>query len=321
VGAPAPSDALADFVAPAPPPPAELAPLPAHRGGLTMLSYTRLAHDANVAAIAAPPGDALALDPAEFDVDDTAGDVGDDDLRPGAQSGLLLHDVLEVADLATARDAPDLAAWSGDPEVRAQLADKARARGVAERYLPHAAAIVYRTLAAPLTLVDGTQLPPLVAADALAREVEFGFPIPAIPAIPARARPPRGLVKGFIDALVAWDSDLWVLDYKSDLLVGDDLAAAAQRRVREHYAVQARLYAIAADRVRGSRRLAGLLFAFVRHDVVVPVRITDATIAGWTDWLAHIAEPAELAEPARATQPTQPAPPARPAVPALELRA
>ena len=52
-----------------------------------------------------------------------------------------------------------------------------------------------------------------------------------------------------------------------------DLAAAAQRRVREHYAVQARLYAIAADRLRGARRLAGLLFAFVRHDIVVPVRV------------------------------------------------
>jgi exodeoxyribonuclease V beta subunit len=317
---PAPADALADFTPPAPPPPAELAPLPASRGGLTMLSYTRLAHDANVAAIAAAPGDALAIDPAEFDVDDTAGAVGEDELRPGAQSGLLLHDVLEVADLAVARAAPDVAEWSDDPEVRAQLADKARARGVAERYLRHAAALVYRTLTAPLTLVDGTQLPSLVAADAVAREVEFGFPIPAIPASPARVRPPRGLVKGFIDALVAWDNDLWVLDYKSDLLAGDDLAAAAQRRVREHYAVQARLYAIAADRLRGTRRLAGLLFAFVRHDVVVPVRVTDATIAGWTEWLAHVADPRELPEPARPTGIAPPAQPARPAPLVLELR-
>jgi hypothetical protein len=102
---------------------------------------------------------------------------------------------------------------------------------------------------------------------------------------------PRGLVKGFIDALVAWDDDLWVLDYKSDLLAGDDLAAAAQRRVRERYAVQARLYAIAADRLRGPRRLAGLLFAFIRHDIVVPVRIGDDTLAAWNDWLIQIAAP------------------------------
>jgi hypothetical protein len=100
--------------------------------------------------------------------------------------------------------------------------------------------------------------------------------------------PPRGLVKGFIDALVAWDDELWVLDYKSDLLVGDDLAARAQERVRERYAVQARLYALAADRLRGRRRLAGLLFAFLRHDLVVPVPVADDTLAAWRDWLARV---------------------------------
>ncbi len=298
---PPPSDALANFIAP--PPPAspaspgsvDLAPLAAARGGLTMLSYTRLAHDANVAAIPVSPGDALAIDPAEFDVDDSAGEVGATDLPPGADSGLLLHDVLEIADLEVARRAPDLAAWSGDPEVAAQIASKARERGVAERALPHAASIVYQTLTAPLALVDGTTLPPLLDAIAFAREVEFGYPIPTIPAIPdtrASAGPPRGLVKGFIDGLVAWDDDLWVLDYKSDLLAGDDLAAVAQRRVRERYAVQARLYAIAADRLRGPRRLAGLLFAFIRHGIVVPVRIADDTLATWSAWLAQISEPA-----------------------------
>jgi exodeoxyribonuclease V beta subunit len=285
---PPPPDALATFVAPPPPPPAELAPLPAIRGGLTMLSYTRLAHDANVAAIPVRPGDALAIDPAEFDVDDTLGEVGATDLPPGADSGLLLHDVLEVADLAVARRAPDAEAWFADRAVAAQIADSARARGVAERYWQHAASILHRTLTAPLALIDGTALPPLAAAAAFAREVEFGYPIPSRA---ARTAPPLGLVKGFIDGLVAWDDDLWVLDYKSDLLVGDDLAAAAQRRVRERYAVQARLYAIAADRMRGSRRLAGLLFAFVRHDVTVPVRITAETLAHWSDWLAQIAEP------------------------------
>ncbi|HST40216.1 MAG TPA: 3'-5' exonuclease, partial [Conexibacter sp.] len=282
---PPPGDALARFQAPPPPVAAELAPLSAIRGGLTMLSYTRLAHDANVAAVAVHPGDALAIDPAEFDVDDTAGEVGAMDLPPGADAGLLLHDVLEIADLEAARHAPDLAAWADDPEIAAQITDKARERGIAERYLPHAAQIVYKTLTAPFALVDGTTLPPLVDAIAFAREVEFGYPIPANPARPG---PTRGLVKGYIDGLVAWDDDLWVLDYKSDLLVGDDLAAAAQRRVRERYAVQARLYAIAADRMRGRRRLAGLLFAFIRHDLVVPVRIGDAALATWHDWLVQI---------------------------------
>jgi len=297
---PAPADALADFAPPAPPRPRELAPLPAIRGGLTMLSYTRLAHQPDATAIATAPGDALALDPAEFDVDDdeleataVADAIGATDLPPGADSGLLLHDLLEVADLDWVRRAPDAAAWLDDPEIAAMVAGKARERGIAEPYLRHAAAIAHRALTAPLALIDGSALPPMIDAAALAREVEFGYPIPAIPASPAlpavgAAAPPRGLVKGFIDALVAWDDDLWVLDYKSDLLVGDDLAALAQERVRERYAVQARLYAIAADRLRGRRRLAGLLFAFVRHDLVVPVRVTDDTLAAWTGWLARI---------------------------------
>ena len=51
-----------------------------------------------------------------------------------------------------------------------------------------------------------------------------------------------------------------------------------------------RLYALAADRMRGSRKLAGLLFAFVRHDVVVPIRVTADTLAGWTSWLGSLAE-------------------------------
>jgi len=107
-----------------------------------------------------------------------------------------------------ARRAHDLAAWSADPRSRRSLAGKARERGVAERALPHAASIVYQTLTAPLALVDGTTLPPLMEAIAFAREVEFGYPIPAVPGISASGGPPRGLVKGFIDGLVAWDDDL-----------------------------------------------------------------------------------------------------------------
>ncbi|HEY5949914.1 MAG TPA: hypothetical protein VIV40_30680, partial [Kofleriaceae bacterium] len=69
---------------------------------------------------------------------------------------------------------------------------------------------------------------------------------------------------------------------------GTDLGAAAAERVREHYNVQARLYALAADKLRGSRKLAGLLFAFVRHGIVVPIRIADDSLASWSHWLATL---------------------------------
>nr|MDQ3370654.1 hypothetical protein [Myxococcota bacterium] len=57
--------------------------------------------------------------------------------------------------------------------------------------------------------------------------------------------------------------------------------------------VQARLYGLAADRLRGRRKLAGLLFAFVRHGLTVPVRIDDGTLATWAAWLATIAATAD----------------------------
>ncbi len=295
-----PPDALATFVAAPPPPSVELPPLAPERTGLTMLSYTRLANDLDAAAIAARPGDILAFDPAEFAVDDTAGEVGPGELPPGASAGLLLHDVLELVDLDRMRGA-DRITWARDPQVQAQLIAAARTRGIDRDRLDHAAAVIHHTLTAPLALIDGTTLPSLADAPQLAREVEFSYPLPAgpgwtgagVPLAPGPAAAPgRGLVKGFIDALVAWtDDELWVLDYKSDLLSGEDLARAAEQRVKEHYAVQARLYAIAADRMRGSRRLAGLLFQFVRHGIVVPVRIAGDTLEVWTTWLANLPAP------------------------------
>ncbi|HEY5920566.1 MAG TPA: UvrD-helicase domain-containing protein [Kofleriaceae bacterium] len=284
---PAPADALGDFDVPAPPPVVALAPLDAARAGLAMLSYTRLARD--LAAVKIEPAELpLAIDPAEFAIDTRPAEAAaplielpPDELPPGADSGLLLHDLFENADLAGVRAAPDPVAWTADRSVATMIADHARERGVADTYWAHAARVVHGTLRAPLALADGRELPPLVDAAQLAREVEFAYPIPG--AVPA-----RGLVKGFIDALVVYDNELWVLDYKSDLLGGNDLAASARERVHEHYNVQARLYALAADKLRGDKQLAGLLFAFVRHNIVVPLRVDADTLATWSHWLATL---------------------------------
>ncbi|HEU4612875.1 MAG TPA: UvrD-helicase domain-containing protein [Kofleriaceae bacterium] len=287
--APAPADALADVDVPAPPVVTPLAPLAPARAGLAMLSYTRLARDLDAVTIEAA-GVSLAIDAAEFAIDartpdahaaDAVVELPPDELPPGADSGLLLHDLFEHAELAVVRAEPDVEAWRARPDVAKLIADRARERGIADACLAHAARLVHRTLREPLDLGDGTSLPALVDATALAREVEFAYPIPG-------PTPPRGLVKGFIDALVAWDDELWVLDYKSDLLAGSDLRAAATERVHDHYAVQAHLYGLAADRLRGTCRLAGLLFAFVRHGVVVPLRIGDGTLVTWSQWLENL---------------------------------
>jgi len=301
-----PPDALAGFVAPPPPPAVDLLPLPPSRAGLAMLSYTRLAraHAPAPTPTAAVPV-SREIDPAEFDIDDNASPssaavtsptLDPADLPPGASSGLLLHDVLEIADLALARrTVTDSAAWASDPTVTAQLADAARARGVPAICLPRAAALIHATLTAPLALVDGTELPPLVAATALAREVEFAYPLPP------NTINTRGLVKGYIDALALYDEALWVVDYKSDVLPEAHRVAAAQERVRSHYAIQAKLYALAAQRLchptssvaslasRRPRHFAGLLFVFVRYGISVPMQVDPDALERWTDWLAALA--------------------------------
>jgi len=273
---PAPDDALAGFAAPAPPPTVITPRLAAERAGLTTLSYTRLARDAAGAAIMPTP---TAFEAAEERVDDARGTevivVGPDELPPGADAGLMLHDVLEVADLSVVRTAPDAAAWRSDPDVARQLAAAARARGIADRYVRHASERIHATLTEPLALIDGSELPPLVAADQLAREVEFAYPYRA-------SSGSTGLVKGFIDAMVVYGDELWVLDYKSDALGSPSDAKA---RVAEHYDVQARLYALAAERMCPDLRFAGLLFAFVRYGVVVARRVDAEKLAEWRTWL------------------------------------
>ncbi|MBV8757566.1 MAG: UvrD-helicase domain-containing protein [Deltaproteobacteria bacterium] len=254
-----PADALASFDVPPPPALAEIAPVT--RAGLAMWSYTRLAHDLAIARSA--DLSAAEIERAELDADadaaapDARDELPADELPPGSDSGLFLHDLFEHVDLRVAEATAE------------QLADFGRQRGIAPAYHAHAARLVRETLVQPLG-----DLPPLVEATALAREVEFAYPIPGAPG--------RGLVKGFIDALVVYGDDLWVLDYKSDRLANP---ARAKEHAFEHYGVQARLYSLAADKLRGSRALRGVLFAFVRHGVVVPITVDGDALATYASWL------------------------------------
>jgi len=97
-------------------------------------------------------------------------------------------------------------------------------------------------------------------------------------------------VKGYIDALALYDQALWVVDYKSDVLPEGQRIAAAHQRVRDRYAIQAKLYALAAERLcHPPHHLAGLLFVFVRYGIAVPMPVDGDALARWTAWLAALA--------------------------------
>ncbi len=273
---PAPPDALAGFETPPLPQSAETMPISGPKAGLRMLSYTRLSRTS-------------AGDPSQ-----DFGDASDlrrsqlppDELPAGAHTGLFLHDLFERAHLDDLRGATDPRGWAEQPRPAALIAECGRARGIDPTYHHHAARIVYATLAQPVVLTDGSVFPPLIHAASLAREIGFSFPLGQLDT-EGRRHSNRGLVEGYIDALVAWDDELWIVDYKSDILNGDPQQVAANH-VHEHYAVQQRLYALAVDRMRGDRRLAGMLFPLVRYGVAVAVRIDPDKLAAWGAWLTTV---------------------------------
>jgi len=269
-------DALADLAFT--PPAIASVPAPAivgARAGRAVVSYTRLAHDRAASG-------AIALDAADFDRDDepTPIEAPGDHLPGGAATGLFVHEVLEHVDLDSAAAEPDPDAWAAAPAVAAVFRAAARHHAIDERYLPHAHRVVHATLTTELDLGAET-LPPLLQASHRAREIDFAYPLPGPPG--------RGLVRGVIDLLVRWDDRLWIVDYKTDRLPLPATRKAAVARVAEHYQIQARLYGLAGARLAGeTSRLGGLLYWFVRDQIVVPLPCGPGELADWQRWLERI---------------------------------
>ncbi|MCE9576193.1 MAG: UvrD-helicase domain-containing protein [Deltaproteobacteria bacterium] len=255
------------------PEPAPPAPLASAQIGFAVTSFTQLARAGVVDAIDVrsvrgdPEAPLLPLPPT--------------DLPPGAATGVFLHELLEDLDFAQADT--DLATWCAQPSVVATFASVARRHGIDDpAHLDHARRMIHETLTLPIP-VGAQALPPLCRATRVAREVEFTFPLPDA----------SGFVTGFIDLLVAWDDQVWVIDYKSNVLSGLGLAAA-EDTVEHHYALQLQLYALAARRMLGtatavSTTLGGVLFWFLRPQLVVARTPSDAELDRWERNLGVIA--------------------------------
>lgn len=273
--------------APSPPPP-ERSPLelsPWQRG-LALLSYSRLAAEGSIGVVANTPELPIDEEPAP-DVPEVLAPTM---LPPGADAGLFLHDVLERVDLDDVRRARarglTAATWAAAPSIDELLVAAARQRRIELDKARPAAELIYGALTRPLAVTGAlsAELPPLVEAE-LAREVEFLFPLPARSEY---ERGSRGFVKGYLDVLARYGEDLWVVDYKSDWL-GEATPALARQRVEDKYLLQARLYAVAAQRmVPHGHRLAGLVFLFLRHHLAIGVATPPADLAAWHGWLAQL---------------------------------
>ncbi len=258
------------------------------RAGLLITSYSRLAGRSHLPV----RGD----ETAELDRDEEAVVVAPaDDLPGGTGTGNFLHELLEAVPLDTVREEPAPEAWAAIPAIDRLLRRIARRHGIAERLLPRAAAIVHEALASSL----GPDLPPVIGARRVRRELEFLYPIPE-EGHPLLSRPEvafgpvevhRGFVKGFIDLVFEHEGRVYFADWKSDLLAAYHADALAAR-VRERYEVQARLYSLAIVKHLGIRtadqfeaRFGGLLYLFLRGlgggEGRYFFRPSFATVAGW----------------------------------------
>ncbi|CAN5212529.1 exodeoxyribonuclease V subunit beta [soil metagenome] len=200
--------------------------------------------------------------------------------RRGAAAGVCLHAIAETIDWSASSDA-----WLGiiDRELDRSAIEPADAAAVAEWFEEVRDAPIAMPGRAPFRLRDlaPSQWHREVAFDVPLRDADFagvaqvardaGFAVPELP--PHRW---RGMLRGFIDALVIHDDKLFVLDWKSNHL-GDDYGdyddTAMQAEMRLHgYHLQHLLYSVAVLRflrrrsstVDVTERFGGVVYAFIR---------------------------------------------------------
>jgi exodeoxyribonuclease V beta subunit len=199
-------------------------------------------------------------------------------LPGGVDTGLFLHELLEKVEFRAALGR-DRKQWAAQPEVAQLLADTSVRWGIADQHLDDAVNLVFATLTSPLELGD-LPLPSLATAEHYGKEVEFTF------AAPGDAD--HKYVRGVLDLALVVAGQLWIIDYKSDVL-GDAQPSAV---VAQRYLEQARLYGLAGLRLEHPRlRFAGVVFWFLRNQQRVIIPATAAERQSWQEWFADLELP------------------------------
>lgn len=186
--------------------------------------------------------------------------LGENDLPAGAQTGRALHALLEQVDLGRLR--VPFGEWQADPNIRQLGRTLLDDHELDAKHLDALLSLGYHVLTAPVPSLP-LALPALLTADKLAREVPFLYPDPS---------EPTRLLTGAIDVLAVFGTSAWIIDYKTDAIEAHQAHALA----REHYGLQAAIYAAAAARcLPADCALAGVLVWYVRPNVAVSVLTSD----------------------------------------------
>ncbi|WP_306591234.1 UvrD-helicase domain-containing protein [Geothrix sp. 21YS21S-4] len=194
--------------------------------------------------------------PEPEDPEPDAPDAAPDGLPRGRTVGTLLHELLEALDPAALPG--DFDGWWGDPGVRESVLRRAALAGLGPDAAREAARRAFLGFTTPLPLHEGAA--PLAAADRLLRELDF------LTGLPGSA----DFLGGSLDALFEKDGLAYVLDWKSNGLA-DYGSAALEACVAEHYALQVRIYTLAAlrfldirDEATYEARFGGVRYVFLR---------------------------------------------------------
>lgn len=171
----------------------------------------------------------------------------------GARLGVEVHAFLQEVDPATLAGR-DLRAWKAHPEV-ARLAERCLSPGAREEVLAWA----HRALGGPLPLPEGGAVR-LAEVAPMLRELDFLTPYPGHP----------DLLEGSIDLLFRHGGKAFVLDWKTNRLPAYD-APALEAAMADHYALQVKVYTLAACRFLGldspeayAAGFGGVLYVFLR---------------------------------------------------------
>jgi exodeoxyribonuclease V beta subunit len=199
-------------------------------------------------------------------------------LRAARASGIFLHELLERAPLVSFAQRGSFVEWRARADVVALFDEAIATHRIDPAQREHAEHLVWKAYTTPVALPGGGRLESFAAARALAREMEFVYPI-----TPGTAPPRAGddgassvwigqgaYVRGSLDLAFEHEGLTYFADWKSDSLASYAPEALA-RHVAAHYMDQAKLYALAVVRLLGVRspadyeaRFGGLLYCFLR---------------------------------------------------------
>ncbi len=190
--------------------------------------------------------------PITDDATDT-GIIDVDSLPHGAQTGTLLHAILEEIDYSAVLNAADhltlLAENSPTLATISSLVDRYPLSEdiPAENYYEKIAAIVWRTLQTPMPFLNNTRLAELTDCR---HELEFWLPATTITDTIPDITLSNNYLSGFIDLIFRHDNRYYILDWKSNWSPTGDYSRQSLNNIikNNNYDLQYSIYYLALDR-------------------------------------------------------------------------